>query len=124
MRRRKNPEPPDHRNRRVTTRFSAEEYRVLAERAAARGLALSAYIALAALATDPDRTETPRGGRRRDAASRQSRELFRLLRGAATNLNQLTKRAHQYANVPAELGEVAAFIGEVAVRVDEQLGAE
>jgi hypothetical protein len=110
--------------RRVVVRFSDEEFGRLSANAAAARLTLAAYLAeLGTAAVAAGGTPARRGEVERGELLVQLMRVHRLLRGATTNLNQVTATLNATGELPGELTAVAAYVRTVASRVDAVVAA-
>jgi hypothetical protein len=100
----------------VVVRFTPEELASVSVRAVAAGLTVPSYLALSGL--------RPEGVAAADAKSALTNiaGVRRLLAGATTNLNQLTRKLHSTGEVDESLGAVAAAVERYAARADEVAG--
>ena len=112
------------RQRKVTVRYSEDEWERLQRNADRARLAVAAWVAEASL-------DAPRSTGRSGGAGAVDREevllqllgIHRQLRGACTNLNQAVARLNATGESPGELPAIAAYVRRVTTAVDEALVA-
>jgi hypothetical protein len=109
------------RDRRVTVRFSEEEYARVAANAAGARLALAAY--LAQVGTAPRIAACRSGAEERADLLVELMGTHRQLRGACTNLNQAVARWHTTGQQSGELPAIAEHVRRVTGRVDAAVAA-
>ena len=112
------------RTHRVTVRLDDAEFAAIAARAAASRLTVASYLA------DAGSRDAPRAGGGAGWTVEQRRALVtelmgaqRLLRGVATNLNQLTALAHTQRQVPPAVGPAAEAALRLMTRVEQVVAA-
>jgi len=105
---------------RVTVRLDSEEYAAVAARAAGSGLTVASYLAVAGR-QDAIGEGGGRGGWSVEQRRALVAELFavqRVLRGVATNLNQLTALANTQHEIPPAVAAAAEAAGRLMTRVE------
>ena len=119
---RRRPRQPEPRTHSVTVKLSAAELRLITSNAADARLSVRAYLATAGCRTPPDLDGTTTG------ESDQDREvlitlmrLHRLMRGAATNLNQAVTKWHSSNGQPPEFEAIAEYVRRITTQVDHVL---
>lgn len=109
------------REHRVQVRLDGEEYAAIAARAAAARLTVASYLAAAG-----SRDAAGGGGWSVEQRSALVAELFtvqRVLRGVATNLNQLTALANTQRVIPPAVAATAEAVGRLMARVEQVMVA-
>ncbi|MFC7344957.1 plasmid mobilization protein [Saccharopolyspora griseoalba] len=112
------------RRKQIYVRVTEDEHEKLAARAAASGLTVPSYLALAgmqSLAAGADGPSmTPPQAR---ALVAELYAVKRILRGSSTNLNQLTKGANATGEIPPEAWHHAERIARMEQRLDDVLAS-
>jgi len=101
------------RTTRVVVRLTAREYQAVGTHAAAAGLTVPTYLAVTGL--------RPEGVNSADAKSALTNLVGtrRVLAGAASNLNQLTRKLHVTGEIDQALPAVLAAVERLAGRVED-----
>lgn len=109
---------------RVTVRLNAQEFAAVTVRAAAARLTVASFLADAGSREAPS---TGGGGgwtvEQRRALVAELMGVQRVLRGVATNLNQLTALANAQRVIPAAVGPAAEAAGRLMGRVEQVVSA-
>lgn len=102
---------------RVTVRLDDAEFTAIAARAAAARLTVASYLAAAGNRDGKDGRGWSVG--QRDVLVTELLTLQRVLRGVATNLNQLTALANTQQVIPSAVGATAEAVGRLMTRVEQ-----
>jgi hypothetical protein len=106
---------------RVTVRLDEREFAAVAARAAAARLTVASYLAAAGNRDGKDGRGWSVG--QREVLVTELLMLQRVLRGVATNLNQLTALANTQRTVPPAVGATAEAVGRLMTRVEHLVAA-
>ncbi|WP_406693315.1 hypothetical protein REH65_33325 (plasmid) [Saccharopolyspora sp. ID03-671] len=110
------------RHKQIKVLVNENEYESLAARAAACNLKLPSYLVLSGLQSLATGSGSPSMSPAQvRALVAEVYALKRVIRGSATNLNQLTKSAHATGEIPPEAWHHAARIAGMDERLDAVL---